>query len=569
MPNNYMKNLAAAFLRAKLAAQTPEEAMHEQAETPEQEQLEHAPGGYEEGGELPGDEGHEQMEAPEAEGLEHMTGGPEEGGEEMGGLNPDEDAHLDQMLSQLPPEELDQLAEQLAGEMQGGPATGPAEGGEDVGELAQAIEQHLAQNPEASIPQAAPEKMAALEFVKSASYIEGFLNQAIDRGVSVKQAVDMYDQSLTNTIQSLKQAELKGKQHKLDVDHDGKIEAEDLKKLREGKKDKTAEELREEIKTAAYYEGMIERAREYGLSDYDTVNFVKEAGLPLTRKSRGKDSYSKFKKKLLDKKIKTVGENIVETAGGLVGMPVGLGAGAVGGGILGYKGGKKLTERNEKEAAARKSSKTSPKTSSGMSPGTRGLLKGMALGGAVGAGGGALVGGGAGMAVGAASRLADSKKEKEKKAYELGLIERAREYGLSEQEAFNFIKNAGASSAVFRAAAAAAAAKGGAGKAVKRMVSSGPVKSKVPTVTAAPKAKAQSPVYPKNWTQPKPQPKPQPKVNPKAKPKGKQTGYEQAKEDAKGIRDSVSGYIRENPLKSTGAALGAGAVGGYLAGDEK
>jgi ElaB/YqjD/DUF883 family membrane-anchored ribosome-binding protein len=277
MSNNYMKTLAASFLRAKLAAQTPEEKMHEQAETPEQEQLEHAAGGYEEGGELPGNEAHEEMETPEAESLEHAPGGYEEGGEEMPAGNPDEDAHLDQMLSQLSPEELDQLAEQLAGEMQGGGVAGPGAEGEDVGELAQAIEQHLAQNPEAAVPQAEPQKMAALEFVKSASYIEGFLNQAIERGVSVKQAVDMYDQSLTNTIQALKQAELKGNQHKLDVDHDGKIEAEDLKKLREGKKAKTAEELREEIKTAAYYEGVIERAREYGFSDYEAVNFVKQA----------------------------------------------------------------------------------------------------------------------------------------------------------------------------------------------------------------------------------------------------------------------------------------------------
>jgi hypothetical protein len=114
MSNNYMKTLAASFLRAKLAAQTPEEMMHEQAETPEQEQLEHAAGGYEEGGELPGDESHEEMEAPDMESLEHAPDGYEEGGEGAGLDDADEDAHLDQMLSQLSPEELDQLAEQLA-----------------------------------------------------------------------------------------------------------------------------------------------------------------------------------------------------------------------------------------------------------------------------------------------------------------------------------------------------------------------------------------------------------------------------------------------------------------------
>ena len=544
MPNNYMKNLAAAFLKAKLAAQHPEEAMHEQAETPEQEQLEHAAGGYEEGGELSGDEGHEQMETPVAEGLEHMTGGSEEGlehmtggseegGEEMGDLNPEEDAHLDQMLSQLSPEELDQLAEQLAGEMQGGSGAGPQEGGEDVGELAQAIEQHLAQNPAAATPQAAPEKMAALEFVKSASYIEGFLNQAIDRGVSVNQAVDMYDQSLTNTIQSFKQAELKGNQHKLDVDCDGKIEAEDLKKLREGKKAKTAEELREEIKTAAYYEGMIERAREYGLSDYDAVNFVKEAAV--RKRNPGQRKPFKSKSEKGSENVGSAFKNFTK----------GLGAGVIGGtaagATLGEAGGKKLTE---KEAAAKRLRKSTPRSKSSDKPfyKSKPFYAGAATGALPAAGVGALAGGVVGVGEELLSRK--DKKDKEKSAaYEHGLIERAAEYGFSPEQAAAILKQAnlaryGANAQKGSVFAPKANAGSKARSAQKANVPS-KTKANVPSKT-------------------------------KAKPTQKsRTSYEQAKEDASGIKDTVSSYIKKNPLKSTAGALGAGAVGGYLAGDDK
>ena len=267
MSNNYAKTLAAIISKAKLAAEMPPEveAAHEAAESPEQEAMEHQPGQYEEGGEEnPEIAAHEGLESAPQEGLEQALGGGEGAGEE----------HIDQLLSQLSPEEIEQLAAELSGEMHDPAAQG---GNEDVGELAQAIESHLSQNPEAALEGAAPEKAAALAFVKSASYIEGFINQAVDRGVSVKQAVDMYDQALTSTITSLKTAELKGNQTKLDVDHDGKIEASDLAKLRAGKKQKTAFELNEEIKTAAYYEGMIERAREYGLSDHEAVHFVKSA----------------------------------------------------------------------------------------------------------------------------------------------------------------------------------------------------------------------------------------------------------------------------------------------------
>ena len=193
--------------------------------------------------------------------------------------------HVEQLLSQLSPEEIEHLATMLSGDMQNPEA---AEGGEDVSSLAKAIEAHLGQNPEASVEGAAPEKMASLHLIKSASYIEGFLNQAISGGVSVKQAVDMYDQSLSETLQSVKTAALVGKQRKLDVNNNGKIDAADLKMLRhegkesskheksESKEEEKAEHLNE-IKAAAYYQGVFERAREYGLSDKQAAELIKAA----------------------------------------------------------------------------------------------------------------------------------------------------------------------------------------------------------------------------------------------------------------------------------------------------
>ena len=61
------------------------------------------------------------------------------------------------------------------------------------------------------------------------AFILGFVKRAAEYGVDQNTALHL-----------LKQSEaLKGDQHKLDVDHDGKIEAEDLRKLRARKK-KTA-----------------------------------------------------------------------------------------------------------------------------------------------------------------------------------------------------------------------------------------------------------------------------------------------------------------------------------------
>jgi hypothetical protein len=190
------------------------------------------------------------------------------------------DDEIEQLLAQLSPEQLEQLAAELSNYMQ----SPDQAGGGHVGDLASAIEAHLAQNPEAAAPEAIePEKMAAFALVKSAAYIEGFLNHAIAEGADIKQAVDMYDSSLTETLANLKEAALKGNQHKLDVDKDGKIEASDLAKLRHEKSETPKQEKKEhkdkmeEIKEAAYFEGVLQRASEYGFSENAVMDIVKTA----------------------------------------------------------------------------------------------------------------------------------------------------------------------------------------------------------------------------------------------------------------------------------------------------
>lgn len=165
------------------------------------------------------------------------------------------------------------------------------------------------------------------------------------RGLGLKQAVELYDTAFTTTFNQLKQSELIGGQKKLDVNHNGKIDADDLKKIREDKapvaEEKKAEKeecdcggtcaackakAEKEEKTAAYYEGIVERAREYGLTDAQTLEIVKEAGLAnaageavtntLTRGKTALKSFGDDAKKLVKKHPK---------------VSAGLGATAVGG----------------------------------------------------------------------------------------------------------------------------------------------------------------------------------------------------------------------------------------------
>ena len=321
-----------------------------------------------------------------AGGLPPESGAPQEGGDE-----------IDQLLAQLSPEELEQLATELSQDIDGGGAGAePQAGGEHISQLAQAIAAHLQGNPEASLggpgaeagagappadpaaagglppeagaapvegadPQADPAaggippealaqlsaKQGALEFVKSAEYIESFLNRGLEQGFTVKEAVDIYDQALGVTIENLRSdvSIIKkaffglGKSESAPQDNGPRnatreeLEAEGISpeeiaetEGRGGVPSMTKDQLIDELiahsqglqkqldalsggaqaptpdamsgapdmpdpsqgvpeapgmpqidtKTAAYYEGLIERAREYGLSDKQAFELVQD-----------------------------------------------------------------------------------------------------------------------------------------------------------------------------------------------------------------------------------------------------------------------------------------------------
>lgn len=158
-------------------------------------------------------------------------------------MNAEQPDDLEALLSQLSPEELQHLASSISSEMQA-----PEQGADpEIAQLAQAIEENLAQHPEASVEDLPAEKEAALKFIKSASYIEGFLNEALHQGAQVKQAVDMYDHSLASTLKNLKQ-------------------------------EKTAS-VKEDSSRSAYFEGMFKRAAELGFSKQETLEFLKSANV--------------------------------------------------------------------------------------------------------------------------------------------------------------------------------------------------------------------------------------------------------------------------------------------------
>ena len=92
------------------------------------------------------------------------------------------------------------------------------------------------------------------------AYINGFVKRAAQYGYNYIEAMNI-----------LKAAELKGDQHKLDVDKDGKIEADDLKKLRQRKE--AAELKGDQHKLDVDKDGKIEA------SDLKKLRQRKEAGL--------------------------------------------------------------------------------------------------------------------------------------------------------------------------------------------------------------------------------------------------------------------------------------------------
>jgi hypothetical protein len=246
---------------------------------------------------------HEAGETPSAEMLEHAMG---VGGEEMPHGDGPGGVDVEQLLSQLSPEELQALIAELS--------QGAGAGGEDVAGLSQGIEAQLAQNPEAQVPGAPPEKMAALDLVKSAHYIEGFIKQAMDYGLNVHQAVGMYDNAITSTVDALKK-EAAGKSNLSIGVQKARIAAK--KGLRKVTKSDTYKNLRnsaastaaglqenfhenkgayglagtaaglgagylagkssDEEKKAAYFEGVFKQAMTYGFSEDEAFEVAKEA----------------------------------------------------------------------------------------------------------------------------------------------------------------------------------------------------------------------------------------------------------------------------------------------------
>jgi len=126
----------------------------------------------------PGSPEHEATEAPETEQIE-------------------------QLFAQLPPEAQQALLAELA---QGGaaPAAGappeaaPAEAG--APEVAQAIHEHL--NSPEGIP--AGGDSPELGAMKAAEYIEGFIGRALDAGMNIKEAADTYEAALNISRDLLK-----------------------------------------------------------------------------------------------------------------------------------------------------------------------------------------------------------------------------------------------------------------------------------------------------------------------------------------------------------------------------
>jgi hypothetical protein len=276
MPKIPKIKLAAEYLlklaeTAEMEMSPADEQAHEQLETPEEELLEHQDTAsedpnleqhpLEEEALAPAEEPeHEQLEAPEAEAIEH----PEE--------QVHDDLAVEQLLSQLTPEQIEQLATELSEDIQ-------TPGEEDSGNtaaLAQAIQEHLTQNPDATVPEASPEKLAALEIFKTAEYIEGFLSQATSEGVTIKKAVDLYDRVLINVLELVKDAEAKKKHEESETPEEEKLEHE------------KGEEPLDEVKKAAYYQGFIDSAHEYGLTLDQALDFAKQAGLRDAAKNLGR-----------------------------------------------------------------------------------------------------------------------------------------------------------------------------------------------------------------------------------------------------------------------------------------
>jgi hypothetical protein len=186
---------------------------------------------------------------PSGAGMGAPAGAPPGGGL----IDPSELSALQQAHPQIDPMELQQIAEELAQYLAsqdgGGSAGAPPQdgGGQD------AIDNSADSGPEGAGGNVMPKQGSAnngLTLVKSAKYIEGFLGQAMSRGMNLPQAVNFYGDALNNTRDYIKQAE-------------------ELEKI-----SSTIDE-----KTAAYCQGIVEEANRRGYTYDQTVTLLKQSGV--------------------------------------------------------------------------------------------------------------------------------------------------------------------------------------------------------------------------------------------------------------------------------------------------
>lgn len=102
----------------------------------------------------------------------------------------------DYLLDKLSAEELEIISEQIVEDLEKS-----AQGKDpELSKLAHVIEEYVSSLPQANPENLTTEKAAALNFVKSAAYIDGFINEACGSGLDVTQAIDLYDYSLSRML---------------------------------------------------------------------------------------------------------------------------------------------------------------------------------------------------------------------------------------------------------------------------------------------------------------------------------------------------------------------------------
>ena len=238
MPKIPKIKIAAAYLlkladEATAMTQPEPQQVHEDLESPETETLEKTETQATHSTDDPEALAPEELE--ESENNSSVTEEPSDL-ENLGGAH--DEAYVEHMLSQLSPEEVEQLAAHLAEDI-----NQPDQQNEKpTAELAQAIQEQLSQSPEIDTANMPPEKAAAFNLFKTSEYIEGFLTQAQESGISTKEAVDLYDSVLVSALGNTNHSY-------------------------------------SELYKAAFYQGVVEYARSKGIPDQRTLDLVKSSEL--------------------------------------------------------------------------------------------------------------------------------------------------------------------------------------------------------------------------------------------------------------------------------------------------